>query len=69
MSSLEGIAEAGVGLEFGGPPRTLPLLATALQILGHWHQASRSLISLVLGDRAAWRELCLCISLRKKVMT
>lgn len=69
MSSLEGMAEAGAGLEFGGPPSTLPLLATALKILGHWHEASRSLISLVLGDRVAWREQCLCISLWKRVMT
>lgn len=62
MSSLESMAEAGAGLEFGGPQHLL-FFATALWNPGHWqHEASRSLISLVLGDRIAWRELCLCIS-------
>ena len=30
MSGLEGVAEAGAGLEFGGPPSALPTVATAL---------------------------------------
>lgn len=68
MSSLESMAEAGAGLEVWWPP-ALSLfspLPCKSWVIGMG--ASGSLISLVLGDRIAWRELCLYVSLWKKVM-